>query len=180
VTARERELLEATIAELDAAGYDGLTVDAVAARAHASKATLYRRWPSKLALVVAAIAARYDNAPFLAAADGSLREDLLRHVELLVEEVQTTGTVGAVLGAANRNPELRRALDEHFVAVRRDAMHALLERHRAELRDGVDPELAAGIPAALIYARLLVGGEPLWQDFARRVVDGVLLPLLTG
>ncbi|MDT5256990.1 MAG: hypothetical protein QOD10_2070, partial [Mycobacterium sp.] len=51
---REAELLEVTLRLLQEHGYDGLTVDAVAMTARASKATVYRRWPSKAELVLAA------------------------------------------------------------------------------------------------------------------------------
>ena len=54
---RELQILEATLEVLDEVGYDLLTMDAVASRAKASKATLYRRWKGKPELVVAAIMA---------------------------------------------------------------------------------------------------------------------------
>ena len=54
---REQEILNATLEVLADVGYDRLTMDAVAARAHASKATLYRRWNSKVGLVIDALLA---------------------------------------------------------------------------------------------------------------------------
>ena len=51
LTPREAELLTVTLQVLDETGYDKLTVDQVVARAHASKTTVYRRWPSKAELV---------------------------------------------------------------------------------------------------------------------------------
>jgi AcrR family transcriptional regulator len=53
--AREEAILLATLELLGEAGYDRMTMDAVAARARASKATIYRRWPDKAGLVVAAV-----------------------------------------------------------------------------------------------------------------------------
>ena len=58
---REREILEATLEVLVEVGYDRLTLDAVAAAAKASKATLYRRWNGKASLVVEALA--HDKGP---------------------------------------------------------------------------------------------------------------------
>ena len=72
---RELEILEATLEVLDEVGYDLLTMDAVATRAKASKATLYRRWKGKPELVVAAIMAHKGDA--VVPDTGSLRGDLL-------------------------------------------------------------------------------------------------------
>ncbi len=63
LTPREAELLTVTLQVLDETGYDKLTVDQVVARAHASKTTVYRRWPSKAELVCAAFAHRIRESP---------------------------------------------------------------------------------------------------------------------
>src|SRR3954464_10362685 len=70
---RELEILEATLEVLADVGYDRLTMDAVAARAKASKATLYRRWTNKVSLVIEAL---HPKAQYVAPDTGSLREDL--------------------------------------------------------------------------------------------------------
>ena len=73
---REQEILGATLEILVEAGYDRLTMDAVATRARASKATLYRRWNGKATLVIDALMSQ--KAPLVAPVDtGSLRGDLL-------------------------------------------------------------------------------------------------------
>ena len=76
-TERESELLSVTLQLLQQHGYDRLTVDEVAATAHASKATVYRRWPTKAELVLAAFVegVSQDAEP---PDTGSLREDLIR------------------------------------------------------------------------------------------------------
>src|ERR671937_591346 len=75
--ARETAILQATLELLAESGYDQLTIDAVAARARCSKATIYRRWPDKAALVVTAVR-RHAGQPAAAAPEtGSLRSDLL-------------------------------------------------------------------------------------------------------
>ena len=72
---REDEILDATVTLLMEVGYDRLTMDAVAKEAHASKATLYRRWETKASLVVEALV-RAKSAPHVADHDtGSLRTD---------------------------------------------------------------------------------------------------------
>ena len=72
---REREILAATLAVLADVGYDRLTMDAVATAARASKATLYRRWQGKAALVVDALASQ--KHPVAEPDTGSLRDDLV-------------------------------------------------------------------------------------------------------
>ena len=71
---RELEILEATLEVLADVGYDRLTMDAVATRAKASKATLYRRWTNKVSLVIDAL--QHSKGPTEIPDTGSLREDL--------------------------------------------------------------------------------------------------------
>jgi AcrR family transcriptional regulator len=180
---RERELLDATIAVLEEHGYDRFTVDEVATRAHASKATIYRRWPSKAALVTAAMAARMRTSAFLAAADEDLglRDELLHLVELLAAEArELRATVAAVLGEGQRNAAFRATLEEHFVTPRRDRMLATLQRHRAAgaIGAGADLDLIGGVPSAIVYQRLLLSNEPVDDDLPTRIVDRLMMPLL--
>jgi AcrR family transcriptional regulator len=180
---RERELLNATIEVLDEHGYDRLTVDEVAARAHASKATIYRRWPSKAALIIAAVAARVDTAAFAEPMyDVPLRDELLHVVRLLTTEaLEMHVTIAGLLGEAIRNEELRASIEEHFVTPRREAVRRLLERRRAagEIAEDVDIELVGPIASALVYQRLLITFEPVDDTLPERIVDTLLLPLLT-
>src|SRR3569623_1266093 len=97
---REEEILDATVELLMEVGYDRLTMDSVARRARASKATLYRRWETKASLVVEALV-RAKDAPHPADHDtGSLRGDLLAtfcgHEGL---SGAATGVMGAVITA---------------------------------------------------------------------------------
>src|SRR3982751_5349875 len=75
---REAEILEAALTVLAEVGYDRLTMDAVATKAKASKATLYRRWNGKVSLVIDALHHHHQHAnPAVAVDTGSLREDLI-------------------------------------------------------------------------------------------------------
>lgn len=183
LSARELELLSVTIDVLDERGYDRLTVDEVAARAHASKATFYRRWPSKADLITAALAARMETAAFAERMENvPFRDELLHVVRLLTAEaLEVRHTVAAILGEAIRNEELRAKIEEHFVTPRRDAMRALLERRRAagDVRNDVDLDLVGPIPSAFIYQRLLITHEPVDDTLPERIVDELMLPLLT-
>ncbi|MBC8077633.1 MAG: TetR/AcrR family transcriptional regulator [Chloroflexales bacterium] len=92
-------------------GFERLSVDAVAKRCAASKATIYRRWPSKIALVVAAAAALY---PVPDIPDtGNLREDLVACARTYMnEEGRRQAVLVSLLTAARHDPELRAALHD--------------------------------------------------------------------
>ena len=94
---RETELLEVTLQLLQEHGYDRLTVDAVAATARASKATVYRRWPSKAELVLAAFIEGIRQV-VVSPDTGTLRGDLLRLGQMVCQEARKhAGTMRAVL-----------------------------------------------------------------------------------
>ena len=88
LTRREAELLEVTLEVLRETGYDKLTVDQVVARAHASKTTVYRRWPSKAELVCAAFAHRIRGQHGLPPDSGTLRGDLLALAGIIARDAE--------------------------------------------------------------------------------------------
>src|SRR6201996_1729329 len=103
---RETELLEVTLRLLQEHGYDQLTVDAVASEARASKSTVYRRWPSKAELVLAAFIEGV-NQLAVHPHTGSLRGDLLELGEACREQASAlAGTIRAVLVETSRHPAL--------------------------------------------------------------------------
>ncbi len=97
---REIAILRATLELLAESGYDQLTIDAVAARARCSKATIYRRWPDKAALVITAVR-RHAGQPGIAAPDtGSLRSDLCAALQAMRSQ-----PVGSGRSAHHRAPQ---------------------------------------------------------------------------
>lgn len=177
--ARERELLDAVVEVLRETGYDRLTVDAVVAKARASKTTVYRRWPTKSALVTAAISHATNDLP-VNADTGSVREDLLIALDGLRVELDRFGDVirGLVSGA-HHDPELARAIRENLVAHGRDGLVDILTRGKArgEVAAAADTDMLWRLPPSLLFFRLLLTGEPLDRDYVRHVVDDVVLPL---
>ncbi|MFC5955031.1 TetR/AcrR family transcriptional regulator [Streptomyces pratens] len=127
--ARDRALLDATLAVLSESGYGGLTTAAVAARAGVSTATLYRRWPSKEALVVAAAAA-YAQELTAPADTGTLEGDL--RALLRDKAASMTGKEGGVLRSliaeAAHNTPLAEVLTNTFVAPVRRRMEEIAQR----------------------------------------------------
>src|SRR4051794_37045047 len=112
---REQAILTATIALLQTIGYDAMTLDAVAARAHASKATIYRRWRNKQYLVKAALDA-LDAADNAAVPDtGSLRGDLVAVMKMLRQKVTAPylAMIQSLVLAARSDKILDQALKAH-------------------------------------------------------------------
>src|SRR6201998_1385145 len=141
---REAEFLEVTLRLLQEHGYDRLTVDAVAARARASKATVYRRWPSKAELVLAAFIEGIRQVA-VPPETGTLRGDLLRMGELICQQGQQhAGTIRAVLVEVARSPALNDVMQHQFIDQRRALMYHILRQavDRGEIdQAAIDDEL---------------------------------------
>ena len=165
---------EATLDLLGTHGYADLTMSGVAAAAGVSTATLYRRWSSKLDLVIDVLRARADERQV--PETGSLYGDLHAVVEGMVE-VLTGSDQGSVLpgliGEITRNAELATVFRSSLVAPRRAAWRELLgrARDRGELRDGVDFGLVGDLLTGPLYARLLITGEPITKKVAAHLAD---------
>lgn len=178
---RERELLAVTLQLLQQHGYDRLTVDAVAAAGRASKTTMYRRWPSKAELVLAAFleAIREVAVP---PDTGTLRGDLLQLGEFVCRQArQHTATIRAVLVEVSRNPPLNDAMQRHFLDQRKALMRYILQRavDRGEIdAAAVDSELWDVLPGYLVF-RFIVPNDPPTEHTVRALVDDLLLPGLT-
>jgi AcrR family transcriptional regulator len=178
---RESELLAVTLELLQEHGYDRLTLDAVATTAHASKATLYRRWPTKAELVIAA----FIEGVRQVAVDpdtGTLRGDLLAIGEQICAHVTTqAGTIRAVLVEIGRNAELNAVMQEQFLAQKEALMAEVLARavDRGEIkRTAVTEDLWDMLPGYLIYRSVLSGRAPS-SSTVNDLVDNVIIPSLT-
>ncbi|MEN8675675.1 TetR/AcrR family transcriptional regulator [Nocardioides sp.] len=179
-TRREAELLEAALSVLQDHGFDRFTVDEVAARAKASKTTLYRRWPSKSELVVAAFTHGVLRVQ-VAIDTGSLRGDLIELGDLVVDQVNEHGaTIGAIVNELRHGEGLRDAYTSEFMGERRRLMVALLDRavERGEIgAHAVSEELWDLLPVYLA-SRAIFPGRPPSRETVVALVDEVLLPAL--
>jgi AcrR family transcriptional regulator len=180
-SAREAELLAVTLQLLQEHGYDRLTVDAVAATARASKATVYRRWPSKAELVLAAFIEGIRQVA-IPPETGSLRDDLLRVGELVCQQGhQHAGTIRAVLVEVSRNPALNDVMQHQFIEQRKALIGHVLQQavDRGEIdRSAINDELWDLLPGYLIF-RSIIQGRPPTQHTVRTLVDDVIIPSLT-
>jgi AcrR family transcriptional regulator len=159
---REAELLAVTLRLLQEHGYDRLTVDAVAGAAHASKATVYRRWPSKAELVLAAFIEGVRQAA-IPPNTGSLRADLLKVGEICCEQANDhASTIRAVMVEVSRHPALNDAMEHQFLDQRKALMRHVLEQavDRGEItRAAITDELWDLLPGYLIF-RGITGNQP--------------------
>jgi len=162
--AADEAIRDATLELLATEGYANLTMSGVAAQAGVSTATLYRRWTSKLDLVIAVLQARAEERPV--PDTGSLRGDCRAILRDVVEASQTTNAgpiLPGLVGEIGRNPELAEALRTNLIAPRRAAFVQVLERAaaRGELRAGLDHELVIDLLIGPLYHRLLMTGAPV-------------------
>jgi AcrR family transcriptional regulator len=177
---REDEILEAAVELLLELGYDRLTMDAVAKRARASKATLYRRWESKPELVIDALS-RAKKMPDPRPADtGTLRGDLLstfcgKHG---MSNDRASHVMGAVITAVSTDPEFARLFREQFIGPKVAMTEAIYERAmaRGEISPDVDLEIVVPALAGVCLHRMYVMGIPPDDAVIERVVDHLILP----
>ncbi|WP_416969533.1 TetR/AcrR family transcriptional regulator [Streptomyces sp. 4F14] len=179
---RAAQVYEAVLALLREVGYEALTMEAVAARVRAGKATLYRQWGSKPDLVVAALGRR-EPLRITQIDTGSLRGDLYALVESVGDEALQRGpTLHLGVGSAIRDhPQLRRTLRQ---AMLEPAMRDLSLLLRRAVRRGEVPEdcpaldLVPGMLCSVVLARPLLGEEPLTVAVMRRHLDALVFPAL--
>ncbi|MDQ1472065.1 MAG: hypothetical protein QOJ99_3545 [Bryobacterales bacterium] len=173
--ARQR-ILDAALAELEASGFANATVEAIADRAGAGKATVYRWWPNKAAVFIEAF--REGVAPELPFPNtGSFRQDILTQLQNFTRML--SGRHGRLLAAfvtaAQSDPEVAAALWSLWVEPRREQARKALERNQArgELRADVDPDLVLDLLYGPLYYRLLLGGGnlALSQSYAEHLTD---------
>jgi hypothetical protein len=175
---RELEILEATLTVLAESGYDRLTMDAVAAEAKASKATLYRRWSSKPELVVDAVCSHKEHPP--TPDTGTLRGDLLAAYCGMggLSDARSMAVLAAVVTAMARDAEFAEIYRRDFIGPKQSAMRSVLERARArgEICDDVDIDLVAPALPGIVLHRVFLLGDEATPELVARVIDQIILP----
>jgi AcrR family transcriptional regulator len=179
--ALEDAIHQAVLDELAEHTFDGLTIERVARRAGTGKSAIYRRWATKLDLVVATFAYAFPT-PGPATTSGDLRTDLLHFHQRMAEALG--GTLGAALLANasqhRQHPELAAALREQILAPRHRILLELLQAGaaRGDVRPGaLTPECVETGPALLRQHFIETGQQPSHDEIAA-LVDNVLIPML--
>lgn len=178
---REQEILDAALDVLAEVGYDRLTMDAVAAHAKASKATLYRRWNSKATLIIGALISQKE--PSTQPDTGSLRGDLLATYCRAggMTDTHQMAVIGSLVTAVTRDSEFAEAFRRDFIGPKvsdNDTIFARA-RERGEIRSDVDLELIAQCLPGIIMHRLIFLGEQPTEELITQIIDHVILPAAT-
>ncbi|MGN8246277.1 TetR/AcrR family transcriptional regulator [Cellulomonas soli] len=183
--AKDDAILAATLELLAERGYEGMTMDAVADRAGAGKATVYRRWPSKVRLTADALVCRRSSQVRLEDIPdtGSLRGDLLamRDSRTRATSNDTDDALAGVWSVVQDDPEVAAIFHEQFVRSKVALMRGLLDRarERGEVPPGRDLDVIALVGPALLQYHKLANGGRLADGFVERMVDDVIVPLAT-
>lgn len=178
---REGELYDAVIALLREVGYEALTMDAIAARARTSKATLYRQWQGKPRLVINALG---HLRPVRLGGDdtGSLEGDLRSVARHLARLAREDGALMASMGhAIMTNQDLGNMLRETLVEPERQAFEALVQRAvaRGELaRKPAATDYCGGILVQAVLNRPLCEGLEATEEYLVDIIDTVVLHAL--
>jgi AcrR family transcriptional regulator len=179
---RDGDILDAALEVLAETGYDGMTVDMVAARAKAGKATLYRRWPSKAELVMDAVACMkkshidLDDLPDT----GTLRGDLVAMIKTpsIKDGEKKLRIMAGLISLLSRNPELTEAANSALVEPRASINRVFYRRavERGEISADVDVDSLSMVAVSMTTYRVLIQRKQVDRAFLISLIDGVLLP----
>jgi AcrR family transcriptional regulator len=173
----EQAIIDAALEAIGDYGVDGVRCEDVAARAGVGKATLYRRWPGKEDLLIAAFASL--KTPLPEPRGESVREDLIAMLEVMAadaDDPRYARQFAVLHGEGERYPRLVRRYKEQVVEPRRELIRSVLRRGVAsgELRPGTDVEVAMLLLTGAVLARGKHDLIPAEPGFASRVVDELL------
>ncbi len=173
----DTNILAATLELAGEVGINGMSMDELACRAGVSKATIYRRWPNKEALVLDALSTAM--SPFDDVDTGSLREDFVIYVTELARR-KKAGRMANVLPhlveASSHDAALAESLDA-YVQHRRRPLQRIFERavERGELAPNADIDILIDVTIGPFVYRHLLTREPLDADFVHRLL-AVIVP----
>jgi AcrR family transcriptional regulator len=173
----DRRVLAAARETIEARGYAGLSIEAVAERAGVAKTTIYRRWPSK-AWLVADLTSRLPDEADLEVT-GDVRADLTRQAAAIAAELVAVGAplVADLTAAMAHDPEFATAMRARWAPRRQVAIEALQQAvRRGEVDPGLDPATVVDQLVGPLYYRLLCTGDPPTRDYAERLVESLLVP----
>jgi AcrR family transcriptional regulator len=173
----DKTILDAALEILFDKGYAGLTIDGVAASTGVGRPTIYRRWSSKPALVIAALTQSIGLSP--TPDTGTLRDDLLafqrQHVRMMDRPESRRITAGLVADLV-AHPELAETYLDDYIRPRQRSVWQALQRgiDRGELRPDADFTLIYDLLLGPLFMRSVVRGEPLGTPLAAQTVDVIV------
>lgn len=182
--AREAAICQAVVELLNETSYESVTMDAVAARAKASKATIYRRWSNKDELVVQALQGMIGRRDLPLPDTGNLRDDIVagiaQHMNDPVLAAINTASLKVLIYAASSDPALATQMREAIRDVQLTAWQIVL--HRGHARGELQCEVDAGVILEVIQgqfcARTGVEAQGLDAGYVQHIVDDVMMPVI--
>jgi AcrR family transcriptional regulator len=178
-----RSIIKAAQALLADGGLGAVTMEAVAARAGVGKPTVYRWWPDRHAVAMAALMETELDKPVRSGGSSAIAALRAQLRAIAKRFATTTGRhVASMIAAAQTESELSKAFRNHFVLARRAEGKALLERamQNREVRRDLDAEVALDLLYGPLFFRLLMGHAPLDEAFVDGVLDQALQGMHTG
>ncbi len=181
----EQALLQAAWDELKEVGYGQMSMDGVAARAQTNKNAVYRRWPSKHELVIAAIMKYVPRPAMKAPNTGNLREDVMTFLLQITDTIQMVGseTVFGIL-ADHGNRAIPDALADFKEKVQDDSLNVIMREmlqhavKRGEVKPEAIRERIVSLPFDLIRYEFLINQQMLTRETVEEIIDHIFLPLL--
>jgi len=180
--AKDQQILDAAVEVLAETGFDGMTIDMVASRAGAGKATVYRRWTSKNELVLDAVACmKKGDLESLSIPDtGTLRGDLVAMIRppSIHDAERKLKVMAGLASMLSSAPELADAANEAIVEPRARINRMLLTRaiERGEIAADTDIQLVSLISPSMVAYRSLILRRPVDREFLITIIDGIILP----
>jgi AcrR family transcriptional regulator len=177
----EQAIIEAALDLFAEQGFDGVCVEAVAARAGVGKATIYRRWPNKEELLLAAFGSL--KSPYPEPKGVSARDDLVAMLTVMCADradPRKARRYALLLGEGEKYPRLMARYKETVVEPRRDVIRAVIRLgiESGELRADTDVEIALlALTGTVMAKEKSADGSALNGDFAARIVDELMLGL---
>ncbi len=172
-----RAIFRSTLKLLQNTGFLDLTIEAIAADAGVGKATVYRWWPNKGALVVDAFASSTEHKLHFPDTGSVYRDVSLQMKQVIAIFRSRRGRmVAALVGGGQSDPELLEAFRERFLWPRRREAYKTLRRgiERGELPRHLDLDLVLDILYGAIYMRFLIRHSELSESYVEKVCRTVL------
>src|SRR5215469_12154642 len=172
-----KAILRSTLKLLQEVGFPDLSIESIAADADVGKATVYRWWPNKAALVADAFSSSADSE--LRFPDtGSVRSDVSIQMKHLVRVLRGRRgrIVAALIGGGQSDPELIEAFRDRFMLPRRQEAYGILRRGiaRGELPENLDLDLTLDTLYGSLYFRFLIRQTGLTDEYVDEVVGLVM------
>ncbi len=176
-------ILRSTLKLLRRHGFGALSIEAVAADAHVGKATVYRWWPTKGALVVEAFASSVESELHFPDS-GSVREDMSVQMNQYLEVLRSRSgrIIAGVIAAGQSDPGLMEEFRTRFLRPRRQEAYRTLQRgiDRRELPQDLDLDLVLDLLYGSIYMRFLIRHDELNEEYVNEVCRLVLAGAVNG